>query len=117
MRLFECQDNATLIHSLRRLWAERPTGSGYQQPFFLSVTLAGLVPEALHSLSLFDAQDGTVERRQLSAAMDAMNNKYGMSTLAPATMLTAFEAAPTRIAFRSVPEIFDHSAKGVSNRL
>jgi hypothetical protein len=32
-------------------------------------------------------------------------------------MLTAFEAAPTRIAFRSVPEIFDHSVKGISNRL
>ncbi|HEY9128049.1 MAG TPA: DNA polymerase [Acidobacteriaceae bacterium] len=117
MRLFECQDNATLIHALRKLWAERPTGPSYNQPFFLSVTLAGLVPDALHSLNLFEGQDGTIERRQLSVAMDAMNHKYGMSTLAPATMLTAFQAAPTRIAFRSVPEIFDHSKKGISNRL
>jgi DNA polymerase-4 len=38
--------------------------------------------------------------------MDALNNKYGMSTLAPATMLTAFKAAPTRIAFHSIPELF-----------
>ena len=117
MRLFECQDSATLINALRKLWAERPAGPGYQQPFFLSVTLAGLVPDALHSLNLFDEQDGTAERRQLWEAMDTLNHKYGMSTLAPATMLTAFKAAPTRIAFRSVPEIFDHSAKGISNRL
>lgn len=117
MRLFECQDNATLIHALRKLWAERPTGHGYQQPFFLSVTLGGLVPDALHSLNLFEAQDGTIERLRLAEAMDTLNHKYGMSTLAPATMLTAYEAAPTRIAFRSVPEIFDHSVKGISNRL
>ena len=40
------------------------------------------------------------------AAMDAINNKYGLSTLAPATMLTAFKAAPTRIAFHAIPELF-----------
>ena len=38
--------------------------------------------------------------------MDELNNKYGMSTLAPATMLAAYKAAPTRIAFRSIPDIF-----------
>jgi len=38
--------------------------------------------------------------------MDALNNKYGLSTLAPATMLTAFKAAPTRIAFHSIPDLF-----------
>ncbi len=43
---------------------------------------------------------------RLLAAMDALNNKYGLSTLAPATMLTAFKAAPTRIAFHTIPELF-----------
>jgi DNA polymerase-4 len=38
--------------------------------------------------------------------MDALNHKYGMQTLAPATMLTALKAAPTRIAFHSIPELF-----------
>jgi DNA polymerase-4 len=117
MRLLECQDNATFIHALRKLWSMRPKGPGYQQPFFLSVTLGGLVPDHLHSLNLFDNQDGTVARLRLSQTMDTLNHKYGMSTLAPATMLTALQAAPTRIAFRSVPEIFDHSIKGISNRL
>jgi len=117
LRLLECQDNATLIGALRRLWNARPEGSDYQQPFFLSVVLGGLIPDTLHSLTLFDAQDGSEERLRLAEAMDTLNHKYGMSTLAPATMLTAFEAAPTRIAFRSVPELFDHSAKGISGRL
>jgi DNA polymerase-4 len=38
--------------------------------------------------------------------MDALNKKYGLSTLAPATMLTAFKAAPTRISFHTIPELF-----------
>jgi DNA polymerase-4 len=59
-----------------------------------------------HSLSLFDAQDGSEERIKLAQTMDALNHKYGMQTLAPATMLTAFKAAPTRIAFHSIPELF-----------
>jgi DNA polymerase-4 len=117
MRLLECQDNGTLIGALGKLWNERPKGPEYQQPFFLSVVLGGLVPDTLHSLTLFDAQDGTDERLRLAEAMDMLNNKYGMSTLAPATMLAAFEAAPTRIAFRSVPELFDHSVKGISSRM
>jgi DNA polymerase-4 len=117
IRLLECQDNATLIGALRKLWEHRPRGPQHQQPFFLSVVLGDLVPDALHSLTLFDAQDGSVERLRLAETMDTLNNKYGLSTLAPATMLTAFKAAPTRIAFHSVPELFDHSAKGISGRL
>ena len=117
IRLLECQDNATLIGALRKLWEHRPRGPQHQQPFFLSVVLGDLVPDALHSLTLFDAQDGSVERLRLAETMDTLNNKYGLSTLAPATMLTAFKAAPTRIAFHSVPELFDHSMKGISGRL
>ena len=43
---------------------------------------------------------------KLLAAMDQLNQKYGMSTLAPATMLAAYKAAPTRIAFHSIPDLF-----------
>jgi len=117
MRLLECQDNATLIGALRKLWNAKPKGPAYRQPFFLSVVLSGLVPEARHSLTLFDAQDGSIGRQRLAETMDTLNHKYGMSTLAPATMLAAYESAPTRIAFRSVPELFDHSQKGISGRL
>lgn len=109
LRLSECQDNSTLIAALRRLWDSRPTGSEYDAPYFIGVHLTGLVPDRLHSLNLFDGLEDEQSRVQLLKAMDALNSKYGMSTLAPATMLTAFRAAPTRIAFSSVPDFeLDH---------
>jgi DNA polymerase IV len=106
LKLTECQENGTLIAALRKLWETRPRGPEHEHPFFVAVVLGGLVPDALHSLSLFDAQDGSEERLKLVQTMDALNHKYGMQTLAPATMLTAFKAAPTRIAFHSIPELF-----------
>jgi DNA polymerase-4 len=111
IRLSECQDNAMLIAALRRLWESRPSGQEpssheYDHPYFIGVTLNGLVPDRLHSLNLFDALDGEQSRARLLETMDELNSKYGMSTLAPASMLTAFKAAPTRIAFHSIPELF-----------
>jgi DNA polymerase-4 len=106
LRLAECQDNATLIAALKKLWDSRPSGAEYDYPYFIGVHLNNLVPDRLHSLGLFDAMDGEQRRTRLLAAMDELNNKYGMSTLAPATMLAAYRAAPTRIAFHSIPELF-----------
>jgi DNA polymerase-4 len=106
LKLTECQDNNTLINALRKLWETRPRGPKFEEPFFVSVVLGGMVPDALHSLSLFDSQDGSEERGRLAQVMDALNHKYGLSTLAPATMLTALKAAPTRIAFHTVPDLF-----------
>jgi DNA polymerase-4 len=106
LKLSECQDNQTLIAALSRLWASRPAGPESAPPYFIGVYLNGLVPDRLHSLNLFDGTEDEQGRARLLAAMDALNNKYGMSTLAPATMLTAFKAAPTRIAFHSIPDLF-----------
>ncbi|MGA7858744.1 MAG: DNA polymerase, partial [Terracidiphilus sp.] len=52
IRLSECQDNQTLIGALCRLWASRPAGAEYDQPYFIGIQLNGLVPERLHSLNL-----------------------------------------------------------------
>lgn len=106
LRLSECQDNPTLIAALRRLWDSRPSGAQYEHPYFIGVVLGGLVPTRLHTLNLFDGLEDEQSRTRLLAAMDALNNKYGLSTLAPATMLTAYKAAPTRIAFHSIPDLF-----------
>jgi len=106
VRLSECQDNLTLIAALRHLWESRPSGQEFERPYFIGVHLNGLVPGALHSLNLFDGSEQEQHRARLLTAMDAINNKYGLSTLAPATMLTAFKAAPTRIAFHTIPEMF-----------
>jgi DNA polymerase IV len=106
LKLSECQDNQTLIAALTRLWANRPAGDEYDHPYFIGVFLNGLVPTRLHTLNLFDGLEDAQSKTRLLAAMDQLNNKYGMSTLAPATMLTAFKAAPTRIAFHSIPDLF-----------
>jgi len=106
LKLSECQDNQTLIAALARLWASQPKGPELAQPYFIGVHLNGLVPDRLHSLNLFEGTEDEQSRTRLLATMDALNNKYGMSTLAPATMLTAFKAAPTRIAFHSIPDLF-----------
>jgi DNA polymerase-4 len=106
VRLSECQDNATLIAALSRLWASRPTGAQFDHPYFIGVHLNGLVPDRLHTLNLFEGTEEEQSRSRLLATMDELNNKYGLSTLAPATMLTAFKAAPTRIAFHSIPDLF-----------
>lgn len=106
LRLCECQDNPTLIAALRRLWESRPRGTPFEHPCFLGVALGDLVPARLHTLNLFEGLEDEQNRARLLEVMDALNHKYGVSTLAPATMLMAFKAAPTRIAFHSVPEAF-----------
>jgi DNA polymerase-4 len=106
LRLNECQDNQTLIAALGRLWASRPEGAEFAHPYFIGVHLNNLVPDHQHTLSLFDELDGAPCRKRLQEAMDGLNNKYGLSTLASATMLTAFKAAPTRISFHTIPELF-----------
>jgi hypothetical protein len=47
------------------------------------VHLNGLVPDRLHSLNLFDGSEDEQSRTRLLATMDELNNKYGLSTLAP----------------------------------
>jgi DNA polymerase-4 len=106
VRLSECQDNPTLIAALSRLWASRPSGAQFEHPYFIGVHLNGLVPDRLHTLNLFEGTEDEQRRARLLASMDELNNKYGLSTLAPATMLTAYKAAPTRIAFHSIPDLF-----------
>jgi DNA polymerase-4 len=106
LKLSECQDNQTLIAALRRLWESRPNGAQYEHPYFIGVQLNNLVPDRLHTLALFDGLEEEQSRTRLNATMDQINDKYGMSTLAPAAMLTAYKAAPTRIAFHAIPELF-----------
>ena len=106
LRLSQCQDNQTLIAALRRLWESRPAGDEYDRPYFIGVHLNELVPDTLHSLNLFDETEDGQTRTRLLETMDALNHKYGLATLAPASMLAAYRAAPTRIAFHSIPDLF-----------
>lgn len=107
MTVVECQDNQTLVEALRRLWSELPQGEALQKPFFIGVWLGNLVPDHLHTLSLFSSLESESRRTRLSTTMDELNHKYGLDTLFPASMLLAKAAAPTRIAFTSIPDLFE----------
>ena len=76
----------------------------FAQPYFVGIHLNNLVPDRLHSLNLFDALEDTQSRTRLMQTMDQLNQKYGATALAPAAMLAAYKAAPTRIAFHSIPD-------------
>ncbi len=106
MTVIECQDNQTLVEALCKLWAELPMGELYQKPFYVGVWLGNLVPDHLHTLSLFSGLETESRRTRLSTTMDALNLKFGTDTLFPASMLLAKSAAPTRIAFTSIPDLF-----------
>ena len=104
--LVECQDNQTLTEGLRKLWAGMPTGRDYTKPFYVGVALSDLVPDHLHTLDLFAGLDREVRRTNLSKTMDSINKKHGTTMLFYASMLPAGTAAPTRIAFTSIPDLF-----------
>jgi DNA polymerase IV len=106
MTLIECQDNQTLVEGLQKLWSARPQGPTFQKPFFIGVALSNLVPEHLHTLSLFSGLETEARRTRLTTTMDSLNHKYGTDTLFVASMLLARAAAPTRIAFTSIPDLF-----------
>ena len=102
----ECQDTQTRVEALGKRWARRPQGNGHGAPFYVGVWLGELVPDHLHTLSLFSGLEVEGRRTRLSAAMDAVNGKYGTNTLATASMLLAGASAPTRIAFTNIPDLF-----------
>ncbi len=104
--LIECQDNQTLIEGLQKLWAQRPKGADHEKPFFVGIALGNLVPDHLHTLSLFSNLESESRRARISVAMDSLNHKYGTNTVMAASMLLAGAAAPTRIAFTSIPDLF-----------
>jgi DNA polymerase-4 len=105
-RLSETQDSQVLVAALCRLWESRPTGREWEHPYFIGVQLGDLVPDHMRTMSLFEGCEEEQQRSRLQVTMDQINRKYGMNTLAPAAMLTAFKAAPTRISFHTVPELF-----------
>ncbi len=104
--VIECQDNQTLIETLQKLWARRPRDEQHRRPFYVGVWLGNLVPDHLHTLSLFSSLDTETKRSRLTSTMDALNQKYGTATLFSASMLLARAAAPTRIAFTNIPDLF-----------
>ncbi len=94
----ECQDTLTLLEALQKLWRDFPSNG---KPLAVGVTLYNLVPDSLHSFGIFDEE----KRTGLAKAMDKLNAKYGKTAIHFGGMTG--RAAPTRIAFTSIPDMED----------
>jgi len=94
----ECCDTLTLLEALQKVWKDIPRDGA---PLAVGVTLYHLVPDQLHNVALFDED----RRTELAKAMDRLNAKYGKTAVHFGGMIGG--AAPTRIAFKNIPEMED----------
>ena len=102
-RIPECRDTSALQNYFNDLWDgfwHTPQAIGIQ-PKVVSVTLFDLIPSMQHTPSLFDAD--AARRERACEAMDSINRRYGKDTVYPGCIHSVREAAPTRIAFTSIP--------------
>ncbi len=99
-RIADCRDDFMLQRHLRRLWGGCPAA----KPIAVGVRLYDLSGEQQRTLPLFDA-DEQRRRERASAAMDALNLKFGPQTVYPAGLQAVRTAAPTRISFSSIPSL------------
>ena len=68
----------------------------------VGVWLWNLVPHDLHTMSLFDDED---KQLRLSRVVDGINDRFGLSAVYFANIQTVLHSAPTRIPFKSVPDL------------
>jgi DNA polymerase-4 len=108
-RFTESQDTAFFLHTLDVLWSHILADRLLElaKPLSVSMVFFGLVPEAQHTPSLFDAP--SVKSRGSSAklmqSMDALNAQFGKNTLYYAASHGALDRAPIRIAFTRIPDV------------
>ncbi len=101
LRFPSCQDTMTLVNVFQEAWQECPK----LRPVMVSVALVDLVPENMRNLTLFDDMYGAGKFDRLAHVMDSVNAKYGSTTLYLGGIHKVREAAPPRIAFKSIPDM------------
>jgi DNA polymerase-4 len=101
LRFPPCQDTITLVNVLQDAWKDCP----WQRPVMVSVALVDLLPEKMRNLTLFDEMYGAGKFDRLAEVMDSVNAKYGSTTLYLGGIHKVKEAAPPRIAFKSIPDM------------
>lgn len=101
-RILESQDTITLQEIFLKMWSGSPQG----KPNFVGVCLYDLVPDTMHTESFLEEEQ---RRGRLSKIMDSLNLKYGNDVLCVGGLHQVREAAPTRIAFSSIPEFHSPS--------
>jgi len=101
VRFPSCQDTITLINAFQDAWKKCPNF----RPVMVSVALVDLVPENKRNLTLFDDMYGGWKLDRLAQVMDTINAKHGSTTLYLGGIHHVREAAPPRIAFKSIPDM------------
>ena len=101
LRFPACQDTMTLVNIFQEAWTNCP---GFR-PVMVSVALIDLMPENMRNMTLFDEMYGAKKFDRLAETMDRINAKYGSTTLYLGGIHKVREAAPPRIAFKSIPDM------------
>lgn len=94
----ETNDTLSLVSVFAALWKNRPQA----KPLRVGVTLEDVVGRASATMPLF----GEDQRRQrLAGVVDRLNQKLGRDTIYLGSMHGAKDSAPTRIAFKNIPDL------------
>jgi DNA polymerase-4 len=101
LRFPSCQDTMTLVNVFQDAWKQCPD----HRPVMVSVALMDLVPEDKRNLTLFDEMYGGWKFDRLAQVMDQINAKYGSTALYLGGIHDVRQAAPPRIAFKSIPDM------------
>jgi DNA polymerase IV len=101
LRFPSCQNTMTLVNVFQEAWKECPK----RRPVMVSVALVDLIPENMRNMTLFDKMYGGEKFHRLAQVMDSVNEKYGSTTLYLGGIHDVREAAPPRIAFKSIPDM------------
>jgi DNA polymerase-4 len=70
----------------------------------VGVWLFNLVPDELHTLSLFEDDE---KRYRISMVADELNQRYGQNAVYFGGIHSVLDYAPTRISFTSIPDLDD----------
>ena len=92
------QDTPTLLEKFQKLWRQRIPDS--DPPMKVGVEVAGLVPAAQVSHSLFDEME---KPRRVSQAVDKINQRWGASTVYFGSMHGFRHHMDDKIAFGRIP--------------
>jgi DNA polymerase IV len=101
LRFPSCQDTMTLVNVFQEAWKDCPK----RRPVMVSVALMDLIPGNMRNMTLFDEMYGAGKFDRLAQVMDSVNAKYGSTTLYLGGIHKVREAAPPRIAFKSIPDM------------
>ena len=103
-RHLETQDTLDLMHALDALWTKYPKKKSLT-PLQVGVTLLDLSSEAAQSARLFDDLEQTGDKKNLNAAIDSLNLRFGKRAAYFGGAHRALDHGKIAIAFNHIPDV------------